>query len=199
MSVYRNFNRCVVCRSKTNLHLYKGEFEVTMLLNTLYLTVIHLVEKRKGLRIKSKKMVNWLNERSIIDMHGNEFNTDEIVQYLRNGLAHFNIKIDDSAALSERAEITGISIFGINEDDKVKCKSPCEIRKCKPRQYQTNNCDNNSSDKNSICTFRFTVKKLEEFTLDVINSALEKLDKSACSQDCIDLHQRLEMSKEWPE
>jgi len=45
MSEYRDFEQCMICRSCQNLKDYQGKDEVTMLLNTLYMTVIMSIEK----------------------------------------------------------------------------------------------------------------------------------------------------------
>ena len=50
MSMYEDFNRCIVCRSAKNLEDYHGKFEVTMLLNTLYITVMQSIENRRNLQ-----------------------------------------------------------------------------------------------------------------------------------------------------
>lgn len=62
MAEYKSFNRCVVCRSKKNLEEYHGNFEVTMLLNTLYMAVMYPMEKRDVLEtffmLNRKKLHN---------------------------------------------------------------------------------------------------------------------------------------------
>jgi hypothetical protein len=165
----------MVCRSKQNYESYKGKFEVTMLLNTLYLAVMLPIEKRSDLHIKSRPMLDWLDENNIFNKHGNEFNCDDIVRYLRNGLAHFNIKVNND----EEKNISEIVIFAKNQDDAPpkSCTELCDDPKCKPKQF-------NADQDGSICTFSFTVKQLKDFTFSVIDSVLKDLSSDTRGQMC---------------
>ena len=58
MSEYKDFSRCVICRSKQNLHNSTGGYEVTMLLNTLYLAVMHPIERRSRINIEPEPISN---------------------------------------------------------------------------------------------------------------------------------------------
>lgn len=168
MSEYKNFNRCTVCRSAQNLKNYQGEFEVTMLLNTLYLTVISPIEART--LNHTTPIYDWLTENISVNKCNNDFNAFQIVRFLRNGLAHMNIHI-----ASENNKIEKIKICAVNEQFKPKCEKLCENRECLPKQYKI------SEDKyEAICIFTFTIDKLREFTGFMIEQVLNTLPKEVC-------------------
>ncbi len=173
MSSYKDFSRCVICRSKQNLCAYQGEFEITFLLNTLYLVVMYPLEHRKNLHVKPKQIVDKLEALNTVNKCGNELNPDDIVRYLRNGLAHFNLKVDNGNC--KDGNIQQIEIWAKNLPDKPKCKTPCEDPKCLPPQYNELN--------GAICKFIFSVSTLKQFTEYMIELLLNTLDGSAC-KDC---------------
>lgn len=174
MSSYKDFNRCLICRSAQNLKNYRGQFEVTMLLNTLYIAVLHPIEKRDALHIKAKPISKWLHENGVVKTHGNEFYPDDIVRYLRNGLAHLNIEVENNVQNSEKI-IGSIKINAKNQPSKSLCKVRCSDPKCLPKQYL--------EEGGSICTFAFSINQLKEFTDFVIKFALEVLPNEIC-KDC---------------
>ncbi len=171
MSMYEDFNRCIVCRSAKNLEDYHGKFEVTMLLNTLYITVMQSIENRKNLHIKSSKISNWLLDNGIINNCGNEFNSDDYIRYLRNGLAHFNIQVEDKVEGGSRI-IDKVLISAKNQEAKSMCKMTCEVPKCIPKQFKIEN--------ESICIFVFTTDQLRLFTLFMIEYVLQVLPNDKC-------------------
>ena len=163
MSSYKDFSKCIICRSKKNFRDYKGNFEVTMLLNNLYLSLMYILEKREELHFKSSKIIPVLKEKEIVDLHNNDFTNDDIARYLRNALAHFNIEISNDPYGNK---IEQIRLWSKNCFVNKKCKDPCSNPKCIPIKY--------NSDKNGeICTFVFTVKQLKEYVEVVTNIALE--------------------------
>ncbi len=159
MSKYLDFRMCVACRSYANLKSYQGNFEVTMLLNTLYMTVMQSIEKRDLLHIKSKTIESWLNDEAVrMEKYENKITSDEMVQFLRNGLAHFNILVDPEGADDdpEKDSIARICIYALDQVPK-KCKD-CERlvkRKWTHRKLKDN--------ENVICSFEFTVEQLRRF------------------------------------
>lgn len=167
MSNYKDFNHCIICRSDQNFKDYKGKYEVTMLLNTLYMTVMQPVEKRRDLHVKSAPLATWLKENKIVDVHDNDYTSDDIVRYLRNGLAHFNIQVNEDGT-----EISTVRITANNLRKGPICKQPCKNPKCQPKQFKDY--------KGSICTFDFSVVQLKEFAQKVINSSLENYPKMEC-------------------
>lgn len=172
MSQYYDFSRCVICRSKQNLQNYHGDFEITMLLDTLYLTIMYPFEKRGDLHVKSKKLAKYLQDNKLVDSCGNEFYPDDFVRYFRNALAHFNFKVNPDPY---RKKIEGIKLWGVNAPNKAICKSPCDCQKCVPKQYKEN------SD-GAICVFNFTEDQLRSFVNFVIDLALEALGDDICKK-----------------
>lgn len=170
MSEYQNFSRCVICRSKKNLECYEGNFEITMLLDTLYLAVMYPLEKRKDLHIKAKRISNYLCENEIVNTCGNKFTTDDIARYLRNGLAHFNVEVNSGATLDK--QIRNIKIWAENVKKQPKCEPPCETPKCLPVQYKEEN--------GAICVFSFTIDSLKAFTDFLIKEVMQTLDDNVC-------------------
>ena len=163
MSGYENFGRCVVCRSKYNLQNYRGEFEITMLINSLYLTVMHCIETKKIRQNSADKVVQWLRENNIISDGGNEFRNMKILRNLRNGLAHFNLKVPDPP----KKDIDTIKIW-------VRPWSKAD------KSYQK---FNDGEIENAICVFTFSANQLKSFTKYVIDLVLESLDDKVC-RDC---------------
>ena len=122
--------------------------------------------------VKSKDIVKWLKDNSILDQHGNDFDSDAIVRCLRNSLAHFNINVE---AYNE--EISSIKLWAINCAAKTICKGEnrCNDPKCIPTQYRVN-------DNGEICTFIFSMHQLREFTNFVINHVLGRLPNDICKK-----------------
>lgn len=170
MAEYKNFSRCVICRSKKTLNDYNGDFEVTMLLNTLYMVVMYPLEKRKDLHIKGKNIAKYLEAQNVLDTCGNEYKTDDIIRYLRNGLAHFNIKVTSDRGVM--GQISDIKISAKNLKVKPKCQNPCETLQCQPQQYQEKD--------GAICIFNFNVKLLRDFTNYMIDAVLKALADDVC-------------------
>lgn len=169
MSEYKRFERCIICRTRMNLQNYKGDFEVTMLLNSLYLAVMYPIENRQRLHlVKAKIIAQYLRDHNIVCCHNNIFDSDDIVRYLRNSLAHYNVAVE-----KENEKISKVVLWGINQPDKTICKITCEEPKCRPKQYKA---DTNGA----ICSFRFTVKELETFTLFVIDHVLGCISNDVC-------------------
>ena len=167
MSEYYDFDRCVVCRSKYNLENYIGDFEVTMLINSLYLTVMYLIENRNELHIKSKKIEKWLRENIRIDGCGNEFNSDELVRCLRNGLAHFNIMVE-----SNNEKISLININAKNVLYKSCFNYSCENSNITNKNYLESD--------GYILRFFFTVQQLKKFTQFIVDIALDVMKNDKC-------------------
>ena len=167
MSEYKDFSRCIICRSKTNLDNYHGEFEVTMLLNTLYMTVMYPIEKRREIHAKSSEISKWLTDHGIVDNCGNQHNCDDIVRYLRNGLAHYNISVTGDPIKDIRIEAKNLPV-------RAACKEPCTATKCIPTPLKEVN--------RSICTFNFTIKTLKEFTEFLIEHSLQQIPDDICNQ-----------------
>lgn len=130
-----------------------------MLLNTLYMTVIQPIEKRDILHIKSKTIESWLNDEAVrIEKYENIITSDEMVQFLRNGLAHFNILVDPEGADNdpEKDSISRICIYALDRVPK-KCKD-CE--RLVKRNWNHGKLKGNE---NVICSFEFTVEQLRRF------------------------------------
>lgn len=184
MSRYMDFDRCVVCRSKTNLKLYSktdGPFEVTMLLNSLYLTVMHYIEKRTRIITEEKErlsvdagLAKWLDENSIVDSGDNTFKFAQILRNLRNGLAHFNMKVFES-----EGHIIKIAIWSYDCCRESKCegeeKEGAYKKFCK--------YEGDAKIKNAICIFTFSVMQLNTFAEMVMDTVLSEMP-DACCKDC---------------
>ena len=169
MSEYRNFERCVLCRTKINLRNYVGQFEETMLINSLYIALMYPIEKRRDFHLKSKKVVNYLDDIKAIDRQGNSFTSDDIVRYLRNSLAHYTVAVE-----SDNKVISKVKLWGINQPSKASCDSPCENQRCLPKQYESNS-------NGEICTFIFSIKDLREFTYFILSEALSAIPSTKCA------------------
>lgn len=170
MSSYYDFSRCAVCRSKENLINYHGKYEVTMLLNTLYLSLMFVLEKRQMLNFKTTKAIPFLKDNNIVDTHNNRFSNDDIARYLRNALAHFNIYVAPDP-YDKRIEL--IKLWGQNEPDKPHCKEPCAQLRCLPQQY-------NANTEGEICSFTFSVEQLRQF-VDLVTDAVNIDNCAFCS------------------
>lgn len=172
MSSYYDFSKCIICRSKMIFESYNGDFEVTALLNRLYLSLMQVIEKRKKLDFSPKELVSYLKKEKIVDVHGNEFNDDDIARYLRNALAHYNIEVTDDPYWQK---IEQIRLWGINIEDYIKCKEPCSNPKCKPKQYKFDENDKHKA----ICTFTFTVPQLQK-CVDVVTDKMLNNNEDIC-------------------
>lgn len=170
MSTYYDFSQCAICRSRENLKKYSGEFEVTMLLNTLYMSLMFVLEKRRMLNLKTAKVISFLKENGIADVHNNNFTNDDIARYLRNALAHFNI---DVAPDPYNKRIEQIKLWGQNEPNKPRCKEPCAQPRCLPQQYIANA-------EGEICSFTFSVEQLRKF-VDLVTDAVSIDNCAFCS------------------
>lgn len=160
MSGYRDFARCVICRSRKNLQDYKGEFETTMLINSLYLTVMYCIETKKVPHKANSKIIEWLSQNDIINDGGNKFKREALLRQLRNGLAHFNLK-----TYAPEGTINTIKIW-VGRWTK------------KDNRYQEFNDEEITK---AICVFTFSVDQLRTFTEYVTNIVLENIDYGICS------------------
>lgn len=165
MAMYKDFHKDIIVRSKANLDNYKGDYEVTMLLNTLYMTLLHPIELRNKLHLKSKPLLKYLTENKIINTCDNEFNPDGIIRNLRNGLAHLNIEVEES-----NEQIETILIY----TKKYRGKRTCPKCNSEIDTSQQFNVCNGYDD--YICIFTFSVDELKNFTHFVIDSVLKSLD-----------------------
>lgn len=161
MSGYKDFNRCVVCRSKYNLENYDGAFETTMLLNSLYLTVMHCIEKRDMLKTDEEFIVHWLKDRKheVLNQCGNTFRNPKILSNLRNGLAHFNIKAFEHGGKIERIKVWVCRWS--KRDNKFKEFTDDEVEK-------------------AICIFDFSEGQLRDFTYELIDHFLKNAPDQVC-------------------
>lgn len=172
MGEYREFKRCVICRTRQNLKNYFGYFEETMLLNSLYMAVMFPLETRqRNHAVKSGTIVRYLREHNIVDDHGNDFDTDTIIRCLRNALAHYNLQVESSGN-----QISRIKLWSINRPYKTLCKTEdaCKEPRCYPMQYKTD-------DEGAICTFELTMKQLRDFTDMVMDHAMERMAEDKCN------------------
>ena len=171
MSAYVNFNYCVICRSAKNLKEYKGDYEVTMLLNTLYMAVMQPIENRKGIHAKSKEIERCIRRYAFVNDFGNNFDSDTVVRYFRNGLAHFNIKVlpDDL----KKEKISQVIIWAENRAEKPLCKKPCVTPQCVPVQHEA---DANGA----ICRFEFSCSELHALVNDVVTYILSTMQHETC-------------------
>jgi hypothetical protein len=214
MGSYKDFHRCVICRSWKIFEEYektkdkdKDKFEVTMLLNTLYLTVIHMTEKVKKDKKEHKseekfvkkikcfinEIANYLKNKDIKEKDNNDFDEYQILCHLRNGLAHLNIAVEPIG--SKEVDINEIKIFSINSPNKPMCEKPCKSQKCKPKQYKDiHSYTYEEKVIDSICTFSFkiepsnkltgkSINKLRNFVDFFIKNALQYLGDAKCG-DC---------------
>lgn len=167
---YKNFSKCIACRTKINLGNYSGEFETTNLLNTLLFALVYPIEHRRDMHIKPRKFAEYLRSQDIVDCCGNEFNDDDILRYLRNAIAHQNIYVSNDAY---GKKIESIRLHAQNLPNKPACKNPCDSPNCYPRRY-------NENDYGAICVFLFSPNQLRDITEMMLNYILETLDESSC-------------------
>lgn len=175
---YKDFSRCVICRSKYNLEKYEGEFEVTMLLNSLYLTVMYSLENRKKVHLKSRKLEPELRPNT--KTFGNDFEADEIAKCLRNALAHFNIALE-----KDGDEIAKVILWAENSD--LVCKN-CGQRYSKlyntKEKFEAENGQSSDRErtetKKAICMFEFSLEQLRSITNKIIDSVLKNVPEKNC-------------------
>ena len=159
MSEYRDFARCVICRSRKNLQDYEGEFAKTMLINSLYLTVMYCMETKKFPHKSNRKIIEWLSQNDIINDGGNKFKREALLRQLRNGLAHFNLK-----TYAPEGTINTIKIW-VGRWSK------------KDNRYQEFNDEEITK---AICVFTFSVDQLRIFSEYVTDIVLENIDYGIC-------------------
>lgn len=159
MSEYKDFSKCIVCRSKNNLENYDREFEFTELLNTLYFAVMYACEKRIDMHVKSAKVAAHLRENKLVDECGNRFEPDQMVRYLRNSLAHFNMEV----ASDPYGNLETVCLWGINASNYAKCSQPCSQLRCIPEQFKEKEIQVSAGNVKAICIFKFSVEELHEF------------------------------------
>jgi len=184
MSEYVNRHRCMICRSKKNYDSYKGDFEVTALLNTLYLTIMHIIEKDGWKKIVpwSKIAVQQLKANNIVLYEQeNNFNEVKILKCLRNGLAHLNIETENEDLPSKEKGIKNIIIFDKHIIYGSKCKSPCKARKCVSKVPVINR----GCKYKSICKFTFSFDQLEKFTYSAIKFVLKRIPETKHCKVCV--------------
>lgn len=163
MSIYYDFRKCTVCRSNLIRMEYRGDFGVTMLMNIMYFAVIQQLEKPEGSGIKSSELIKEMRGFGcIIDEHGNEFTSDEIMKCLRNGLAHFNIIVSPNS----NKEIEEIIIYA------KKRKGDNRVSESFSFYDYLQKCGITIED--IICCFRFPVTALERTTDYIIDKVLNE-------------------------
>ena len=121
---------------------------------------------------QAKKISRYLQSHDLVNYHGNEFTSDDVIRYLRNALAHYNIEVE-----SDNGIVSSVKLWGVNAPDKTLCKEAdaCDNPRCRPKQYKEN-------DDGAICTFLFTVDQLYDFTLFVIEQALSRISDDVCAE-----------------
>lgn len=181
MSKYMNFDRCVVCRSRANLKLYcraDGPFEVTMLLNSLYLTAMHYIEKRKRIINNDERRIpvdnsiaRWLEENKNVFTGKNDFKPADILRNLRNGLAHFNMKDFESDGHIREIIIWSHKCYREGDDEK-----PIEFKQFDYGEGET-------QIEKVVCVFAFSVEQLGAFAEMLMDEVLSETPDDCC-KDC---------------
>ena len=166
MSDYRNFYPCIICRTRTLRQEYasqhkddKPQYEVTLLLNTLYLTSVLFVsdywdkhgkvpDDKPFKDLEFTKAGDWLkNHPNCINIendklrHEFEKNPASIIPHFRHVFAHFNIKAKPEDGIIDTIELMSY------HNDKQKC------------------------------TFRFSPDHLRDFVTCIENEVIEQLPK----------------------
>jgi hypothetical protein len=117
------------------------EFEITMLLNILYLSLVQPLEKRNDiLHSKFQTIIQWLRNNTGGIQSEYRHSDDGYLKHLRNGLAHLDIQIDVPAQ-SHIVENSEIVILGKDKHH------PTIIR----------------------CAFHFNLKQLRNFVAFILN------------------------------
>jgi hypothetical protein len=123
--------------------------------------------------------VDELEKIQVVNKHGNKFGCDEVVRYLRNGLAHLNIIVEPSDG--SEGEITKVIIYA---KEQTACNNdPCANPKCLKLKQ---GCIDPNIDIKSICTFTFPIKpdnELRKFVDFFVKHALQCLGDEICT-DC---------------
>lgn len=174
MSEYRDFSRCIICRSRKNLEDYSGDFEVTMLLNTLYIAVMYPFEKRSDLHLKSKKIIPKLENIWHVKCFDNSFSTDDKIRYFRNALAHYSMEVAKEPC-GEKIET--IRLWGINAQKKSRRKEQCDNPRSISKKY-------NTGDNGHIIEYTFSVDELRKFTDEVLNYMLDDVLPDDICKNC---------------
>lgn len=151
MSEYRDFKRCVICRSLQNLNAYKGKFEVTQLLNSLFYALTFPYEKQKTI---GKTAIDKIES----ELRKYSDSKENLLRHLRNGLSHYHLQIEPN----------------YNADDKDTDR---EIEKITIWDQRKEDADSIAS---ANCKFTFSVLELKEFTLFAIDTVLDELDSNIC-------------------
>lgn len=184
MSEYYDFRKCTVCRSNRIREEYRGDYGVTMLLNTMYLAVTQQLEKPEGSGIGAEKIVAKLNELQCdVKKYNNDFPDDRIMKYLRNGLAHFNFIVESDSYNN----IGHIIIYAIKHDQEKG-----EVGTLPYQVFDSVGLKCNQIE-NVICSFDFTVESLEKFTDYVIDEVLKE-DTGRCALCSVNCQKRVEQS-----
>ncbi len=91
-------DRSFTCRTNTIIQRYSGEFDATLLLNCLLGMLVVPFEKNnhkfkvQELTGEITTMFTRLKEANCYDSFGNNYNDYDIIRYLRNTIAHFNVE-----------------------------------------------------------------------------------------------------------
>jgi hypothetical protein len=156
MTMLREFRRCTIHRSGIILARYNNglehecckqcvffEFEITMLLNILYLALMHPLEKRDDiLPSRSQAIIQWLFDAHVMQKNS-RYTDDDYLRHLRNGLAHLNIQIE-APVQGKIVETSEIVISGKNK-----------------KQTRV------------LCKFRFTINQLKKFVAFILNTLID--------------------------
>lgn len=117
MTEWKNFPKDFICNSKKNIENYKGEYEVTNLINNC-LGLIIIPKERFGKNIPEYKFNNTDMTYGIskinITKSDDGYSLWQVVRHIRNGLAHGRIE-----QRTENHDIVGLRIH-----DKFDGSSP---------------------------------------------------------------------------
>lgn len=110
MSAWQDFPRDFLRRTMANVENYKGEYEVTNLINNcLGLIVIpndHLVDTLPKYTFNPNDTRFGITKRNILFQHDRNYKLGNIVRHVRNGLSHGLIE-----QRSQNGEIVGLRIY----------------------------------------------------------------------------------------
>lgn len=182
MSGYRDFSKCTICRSVSCLKHYRGKYDVTLAINTMYLIIVNYVERKDEIiknAVTQKEIdvsiVTWLKDRDLIITHDctdekakpNEFDEKKVVKNLRNGLAHLHIKVIGEP--NKCIEQVRIWVPPYYECDKKKYKV-----------FDDNSCGITGA----MCIFCFTPKELKQFIYHSANTIMDRIPYDCTGCNC---------------
>lgn len=91
---YKEFFKDSISRTLSLLKEYKGDYEITLLINSAYMIAGQIIERSKRDKNKMEEIYVLLSKYASIEFSFE--NKEIIVRNVRNSLAHYNIQVNSN-------------------------------------------------------------------------------------------------------